>query len=61
MLGTNEILASKQDIAKGQTRHFKTAILILPNLFAFITAKGVYNRRITFKYLNDSKYSDVAV
>ena len=43
MLGTNEILASKHDIAalKVKQGHFETAILVLHNLSSFITAKGV--------------------
>ena len=43
MLGTNEILASKHDIAalKVKQGHFDTALLVLPNFVVFITAKGV--------------------
>ena len=43
LLGTNEILASKYDIAalKVKQGHFETAILVLHNLPSFITAKGV--------------------
>ena len=43
LLGTNEILASKRDIAalKVKEGHFETAILVLHNLPSFITAKGV--------------------
>ena len=37
MLGTNEILASKHDIAvlKIEQRHFETSILVLHNFFVF--------------------------
>ena len=37
MLGTNEILASKHDIAvlKVEQGHFETAILVLHNVFVF--------------------------
>ena len=40
---TNEILASKHDIAalKVKQRDFETTILILHNFVIFITAKGV--------------------
>ena len=43
MLGTNEILASKHDIAalKVKQGHFDTALLVLHNFVVFITAEGV--------------------
>ena len=43
MLGTNEILASKHDIAALNVKqgHFDTALLVLHNFVVFISAKGV--------------------
>ena len=43
MLGTNETLASKHDIAKGQTRPLNFSLL---NLSSFITTKGVKKHNI---------------
>ena len=41
MLGTNEILASKYDIAKGQTRALLDRHLRSSQFWSFIMAKGV--------------------
>ena len=48
MLGTNEILASKHDVAalKVKQGHFDTAILDLHNFVVFIVAKGVQKHNI---------------
>ena len=60
MLGTNEILVSKHDIAalKVKHGHFEIAILVLHKFVVFY-----YGLSITFKYLHDSnaEYSDAAV
>ena len=61
MLGTNEILASKHDIAKGQTttpcdRHIGSS-----NFFRLLLRLKM-SKSITFKYLHASntEYSDAA-
>ena len=60
MLGTNEILVSKHDIAALKVKHgqFEIAILVLHKFVVFY-----YGLSITFKYLHDSnaEYSDAAV
>ena len=58
MLGTNEILASKHDIAKGQTR---TRHIDSSKFFRLLLRLKV-SKSITFKYLYDSntEYSDAA-
>ena len=64
MLGNNEILASKHDIAalKVKQGHFETAILVLHNFVVFYNGLIKVFRSITFKYLHDSngEYSDAA-
>ena len=40
MLGTNEILRLNHDIAKSQTGHFETAILVLHNYYFFVFYYG---------------------
>ena len=55
MLGTNEILASKHDVAalKVKQGHFETAILDLHNLILSSLLWLKVFRSITFKYLHD--------
>ena len=61
MLGTNEILASKHDIAKGQTRTLCDRHIGSSKFFRLLLRLKV-SKSITFKYLYDSntEYSDAA-
>ena len=61
MLGTNEILASKRDIAKGQTRTLCDRHIGSSKFFRLLLRLKV-SKSITFKYLHDSntEYSDAA-
>ena len=65
-LGTNEILASKHDIAALNVKqgHFiKTAILIIHKLLGHLLLRLKVFRSITFKYLHgwNAEYCDAAV
>ena len=62
MLGTNEILVSKHDIAKGQNRAFWDRHLDSSQFFRLLLRLKVF-RSITFKYIDDLniEYSDAAV
>ena len=61
MLGTNEILASKHDTAKGQRRTLCDSHIGSSKSFRLLLRLKV-SKSITFKYLHDSNtnYSDAA-
>ena len=61
MLGTNEILASKHDIAKGQTTTLCDRHIGSSKFFRLLLRLKM-SKSITFKYLHDSntEYSDAA-